>query len=120
MLFIIGAKAQSITTMFYENIQDTTILDNGDSLIIYYPPNYSTFIMIDDTTSDYVVPYDSKYYNLWKGQTPYFDNQGNVLWLRLEGCLACRNNYYPEGFAQPFHLDDTIAIVGVAAKIGEV
>ncbi|MCQ2325949.1 MAG: T9SS type A sorting domain-containing protein [Bacteroidales bacterium] len=120
MLFVIEAKSQipAPQMKLYLNIQDTTILDNGDSLIIYYPPNYSSFIMPYDTTVEYFSKYDRQYYNRWVHRWPVYDNDGNYLIFELNhGPFLCKNSYRPEGFAQPFHLEDTMAIVGVAAKI---
>jgi hypothetical protein len=89
--------------------------------IIYYSPELLGCEMSFDTTliiwgtSDFTGLYSQKVHTCYVAT---FDSLGNpippfVPW----GPLLSYNDYKPEGFAQPYHLDSNVIVCGIAARV---
>jgi hypothetical protein len=97
--------------------QDTTILSNYDTVIIFHPSQLNGCIMNYDT--NHIINSDKNYFNYYQeSRYPILDSNGN--WnniFKLDGAVVGKNRCHPAAFAQPYHFDSTVYVYGVAAKV---
>ena len=124
MLFSLGVQAQF-------SYPDTMITQtNYDTLVVYHHPIYDTCQMNYDIIPDghhywYVLDKtDFSYYNLavlhLHPVQQNEDGSGWIYWpfeLQNDCEILGKNNYKPEGFAQRWHFDSTVNVVGIAARV---
>ncbi|MCQ2327500.1 MAG: hypothetical protein MJZ71_08050, partial [Bacteroidales bacterium] len=116
---------------------DTIILDyhNFDSLYLYHNPDlaHDDTFNVNGCFMNYQVPPPPKYndptnvryvdyyqdYMHPSVQDPVTGEWGipYTFNFSMGDPILSENNYHPEGFGQPFHLEDSVYIIGVAARI---
>jgi hypothetical protein len=96
--------------------QDTTILSNLDTVIIFHPQQLNGCIMDYDT--NHIPNTNQSYFNYYQeSRYPLIDSNGN--WtniFKVEGPIIGKNEYHTEGYAQPYHFDSIVNIIGVEAR----
>ncbi len=100
---------------------DTTIWETGDTIIIYRPWEDSCMTIYQWVASNPNVTYNGSpdgYYNRWEWYRKWPNIDSMFLIRPDNGGMTGRNNYAIEGFAQPYHFDDTVIVIGVMAQVG--
>ena len=138
VIFLLSLTRVSAQGIDYNG--DTIILDysNYDTLYLYHNPDlaHDDTFNVNGCFMNYQVPPPPKYndptnvrylnsyqnYTHPSEQDPVTGEWGIPYTFNFSNgqSMLGRNNYYPEGFGQPFHLEDSVYIIGVAARVGGV
>ena len=133
MATIFGVKAQEELNLpdAYSvlHLNDSIPVSEYDTMIIFNPDIYNSGCMFNYQVGNIYyegAPYKKlmyfNYYNDWQVTTNplQFDANGYIINEPFEirsGDPTAENPYNPEAFAQPYHLDDSVKIIGVAARM---
>ncbi|MBQ9311539.1 MAG: hypothetical protein IJ213_00675, partial [Bacteroidales bacterium] len=111
------------------HMNDSIPVSEYDTMVIFNPDIYEYGCLFNYQYSNWNTFTDPLpnviYYNNWQEQTNplQFDTDGNIINepnLVSNGYfspLLSANGYGAEGFAQPYHLDYPVKIIGVAARV---
>ncbi|MCH3923302.1 MAG: T9SS type A sorting domain-containing protein [Bacteroidales bacterium] len=115
------------------NSSDTIITPTYDTMIRFYHPEFANCNTFSNLPSDsnFVLPavvnswHHGIYFNYYNTTVhpPVYDSAAGA-WresFHIEmGLLLSKNEYFPEGFAQPYHFDSPVTICGISAHVGGV
>jgi hypothetical protein len=113
------------------NSSDTIITPTYDTMIRFYHPEFANCNTFSNLPSDsnFVLPavvnswHHGIYFNYYNTTVhpPVYDSAAGA-WresFHIEmGLLLSKNEYFPEGFAQPYHFDSPVTICGISAHVG--
>lgn len=110
------------------NSSDTIITPTYDTMIRFYHPEFANCNSFFTNVGNFALsPYIMNYYygiyfNYYndKVHPPVYDSVAGA-WraaFQLMHSMFAKNEYFPEGFAQPYHFDSPVTICGISAHVG--
>ena len=110
------------------HMEDSIPVSQYDTMVIFNPDIYANNCLFNYQVLNPNDPWpyrqllNFEYYNMWQNAVNplHFDNNGYIINEPNEiqsGDPLSNNPYKPEAFAQPYHLNNSVKMIGVAARV---